>query len=100
VILDSRTPIRPKRIKGAKTLPTAELFKDNLTLKSKEELTKIAASVVGTDKAKEIIVYCDTGKFASGWAFVLRELLGYTNVKVYDGSFEEWSADPSLPVEG
>lgn len=99
IILDVRSPVRPQRIKGAKTLPTTEIFKDNLTVKSKEELEKIATAVVGTDKAKEIIVYCDTGKFASSWAYILKEVLGYTNVKIYDGSLEEWTTDPNAPVE-
>lgn len=95
VILDVRSP----RIKNAKNVPAAAIYKDDLTFKSKEELEKIVTPVVGTDKAKEIIIYCDTGKFATGWAYVLTEILGYTNVKVYDGSFEEWALDPNAPVE-
>ncbi|HOJ52099.1 MAG TPA: rhodanese-like domain-containing protein [Syntrophales bacterium] len=95
LILDVRVP----RIKNAKNVYYKAIFKDDLTYKPKEELEKIVTPIVGTDKAKEIIVYCDTGKFATSWAYVLTELLGYTNVKVYDGSFEEWALDPNAPVE-
>jgi len=95
VILDVRSP----RIKNAKNVPAKAIFKDDLTYKSKEDLEKIVTPVVGTDKTKEIIIYCDTGKYATSWAYVLKEILGYTNVKVYDGSFEEWALDPNAPVE-
>ncbi|MGA7105691.1 MAG: rhodanese-like domain-containing protein [Candidatus Deferrimicrobiaceae bacterium] len=60
---------------------------------SKEELAAYAAGVVGKDKAAEIITYCDTGLLASGWWFVLSEVLGYRNVKIYDGSMQEWATD-------
>ncbi|MFW9984838.1 MAG: rhodanese-like domain-containing protein [Candidatus Odinarchaeota archaeon] len=45
------------------------------------------------------MVYCGVGGYASTLFFVLHEILGYRNVKVYDGSWQMWSADPSLPVE-
>ena len=47
---------------------------------------------------KEIVVYCRTGMRATHDYFVLR-LLGYPRVRLYDGSFVEWSADPTAPVE-
>jgi thiosulfate/3-mercaptopyruvate sulfurtransferase len=58
----------------------------------------MATSVIGKDMSKEIIVYCDTGRFCKGWGFVLREILGNKNVKSYDGSMQEWSKDPNLPM--
>ena len=51
----------------------------------------------GVTPQKEILVYCHTGARASNAYFVLR-LLGYPHVRLYDGSFIEWSADTSLPV--
>lgn len=90
---------KPGRIKGAVNLPSSLLYKDDGTYKGKDDLAAAATAVVGTDKAKEIILYCDTGKFATAWAYVLTDLLGYTNVAVYDGSSQEWLADPNAPVE-
>ena len=86
-------------IKGAVNLPTSLMYEKDATYKSKDELAGIAAKAVGTDLTKEIILYCDTGKFCTAWWFMLRELLGYKNVKAYDGSMMEWSKDPSAPVE-
>jgi len=59
----------------------------------------MASAVVGKDMGKEIIAYCDTGKIASVWSFLLTDLLGYKDVKIYDGSAEEWSKDPQAPLE-
>ncbi|MCX7991131.1 MAG: rhodanese-like domain-containing protein [Proteobacteria bacterium] len=85
-------------IKGAKNLPTSWLYGKDNVYRSAEEMQAIAEGVVGKDKKKEIISYCDTGKVSTGWWFVLSEVLGYENVKVYEGSMQEWSKDPNLPV--
>ena len=86
-------------IKGAVNLPTSLLYEKDGAYKTKDALAGIAAGVAGSDLSREIILYCDTGKFCTAWWFMLRELLGYTNVKVYDGSFMEYTKDPSAPVE-
>jgi len=85
-------------IPGAANLPASEAYTGLGTFKTKEELEAIVAKVVGTDKSKEIITYCDAGKCCPTWAFILSHVLGYKNVKLYDGSFEEWTKDSSLPV--
>jgi thiosulfate/3-mercaptopyruvate sulfurtransferase len=59
----------------------------------------MASGVLGADKSKEIVVYCGVGGYSSTWWFLLTQILGYQNVKLYDGSFEEWSKDPKAPVE-
>ena len=87
------------RIKGAVNLPPGLLFNADNTYKSKAEIEAIAKPVVGADLNKEIIVYCDTGKVCTTWWLALHELLGYKNVKVYDGSFMEWITDPATPKE-
>jgi thiosulfate/3-mercaptopyruvate sulfurtransferase len=89
---------RAGHITGAVNLPASEAYTGLGTFKKKEELEAIAAKVVGTDKSKEIITYCDAGKCCPTWAFILKRVLGYQNVRLYDGSFEEWTKDPSLPV--
>jgi thiosulfate/3-mercaptopyruvate sulfurtransferase len=86
-------------IKGAVDLPTSMMYAQDATYKSKEDLAAVATPVVGADLSKEIITYCDTGKFCTAWWFMLHELLGYKDVKVYDGSMMEWAKDPAAPVE-
>jgi thiosulfate/3-mercaptopyruvate sulfurtransferase len=87
------------RIKGAVNLPTSLIYQADGTYKDSAELAAIASKVVGTDKDKEIITYCDTGKFCTAWSLILSDLLGYKDVKIYDGSSQEWMADPAAPVE-
>ena len=87
------------RIKGAVNLPTSLIYKADGSYKDSAELASIATGVVGADKGKEIITYCDTGKFCTAWALILSDLLGYQDVKIYDGSSQEWLADPAAPSE-
>jgi len=90
---------KPGRIKKAVNLPNSLAFNKDSTLKTKEELEKVATGVIGTDKTKEIITYCDTGKTCTAWAIILSDILGYKDVKIYDGSTEEWAKDPAAPWE-
>jgi thiosulfate/3-mercaptopyruvate sulfurtransferase len=89
---------RAGHIPGSVNLPASEAYTSRGTFRSLRELEEIASKVVGTDKSKEIITYCDAGKCCPTWAFLLREVLGYRSVRLYDGSFEEWAKDPTLPV--
>ncbi|HPP07470.1 MAG TPA: sulfurtransferase [Syntrophorhabdaceae bacterium] len=86
-------------IKGAVNLPNSLAFNKDSTFKTKEELEKSAVSAVGSDKTKEIITYCDTGKTCTAWAIILSDMLGYKDVKIYDGSAEEWTKDQDAPWE-
>lgn len=90
---------KPGHIKGAVNLPNSLIFNKDGTFKAKQELEKAATDVIGNDKTKEIITYCDTGKTCTAWAIILSDMLGYSNVKIYDGSTEEWTKDPNAPVE-
>jgi len=96
------------RIAGAVNLPSTQVFEkyppgDHMetccwTFKDTETLKNMATGVVGVDPNREIIVYCDTGRVASTWWFILSEVLGYKNVKLYDGSMQEWTKDDSAPM--
>jgi thiosulfate/3-mercaptopyruvate sulfurtransferase len=96
-----KLPFVPKlgRIKGAVNLPVGQLYTQEGLYKAKAELAALAEKAAGKNMSKEIIVYCDTGKIATSWAFIMTEMLSYKNVKVYDGSFQEWAADPNAPME-
>ena len=85
------------RIKGAVNLPPGLLYNADGTYKNKLEIEAIAKPVVGADLSREIIAYCDTGKVCTNWWFALSELLGYKNVKIYDGSSMEWLKDSMAP---
>ena len=87
------------RIKGAVNLPNSLLYAPEGTFKAADALAASAAPVVGSDKEKEIILYCDTGKTCTAWWLVLHDALGYKNVKVYDGSSMEWLKDLAAPAE-
>ena len=100
-------------IPTAKSLPTPWLWNLNLdasgtgviyaTYKDVDILREMASGVVSRYMFsrhmfgwrvffKEIIVYCGIGGYASTSYFVLSEVLGYKNVKIYDGSWQEWTA--------
>jgi len=101
VRLEEAWTSRLGHIPSAKSLPAPWLwtFVEGVgTYKNIDELREMASGIIGKDASKEIIVYCGVGGYASTAWFVLQEVLGYTNVKVYDGSAQEWTRDPEAPV--
>lgn len=77
-------------IPSAVSMPTPSLFNTDGTYKSPWDLAAIANNAIGYDRSKEVIVYCGVGGYASTALFVLTRVLGYQNVKFYDGSAQEW----------
>lgn len=73
-------------------------YKGTKKFKPFTELEKLYAKM-GASKGDPIIVYCHTGARSAHTTFVLTELLGYENVKNYDGSWTEWSQFEELPFE-
>ena len=66
--------------------------------KKKEDLEKVFAES-GVTRDKEIVVYSQTGKKASHLYFTLKYVLGFPHVRLYRGSWVEWSGDKTLPVK-
>ncbi|HEX2956793.1 MAG TPA: rhodanese-like domain-containing protein [Chitinispirillaceae bacterium] len=77
-------------IPGALSLPAPLFWNTDGTYKTKTEIESIVKPVVGTDYNKEVIVYCGVGGYASTVWFVLTHILDYKQVKVFDGSSQEW----------
>jgi thiosulfate/3-mercaptopyruvate sulfurtransferase len=89
---------RAGRIAGSSCVPAASLFGADKTLKPIAEL-RAAFEEAGAAPDKRVVVYCGGGIAATLDAFVLTALLGHKKVSVYDNSMQEWSNDPSLPME-
>ncbi len=87
---------RDGHIAGAKNIPYPDMIDSTSTFKPTPVLEKNYASVV-PDKQKEVVVYCFIGQTASVDYLVGRSL-GY-NMKLYDGSMQEWSRISELPME-
>jgi thiosulfate/3-mercaptopyruvate sulfurtransferase len=89
---------RGGHIPGASNIPWSQAVKDDGTFKSVEELKQIYHSK-GIVPEKEIIAYCRIGERSSHTWFVLKYLLGYPDVKNYDGSWTEWGNMVDNPIE-
>ncbi len=87
---------RAGRLPGAINIEGAQAYDAaRHGLKDAAELEKLF--VPASEAA--VIPFCNTGQAAATDWFVLAEVLGRPNVKLYDGSMSEWTADPSRPVE-
>ena len=90
---------RGGHIPGANNIPWSQAVNDNDgTFKSVDELKKLYESK-GITPEKEVIAYCRIGERSSHTWFVLKYLLGYPDVKNYDGSWTEWGNMIANPIE-
>src|SRR5579884_900681 len=80
---------RGGHIPGARSIPWGKACNDDGTFKSAEELKKLYGGE-GVDGSKPVIAYCRIGERSSHTWFVLKYLLGYDDVRNYDGSWTEW----------
>jgi thiosulfate/3-mercaptopyruvate sulfurtransferase len=94
---EPRPGLRSGHIPGALNLPYARLLNEDGTLKSPRELES-AFREAGVDLHKPVVTSCGSGITASVLALALAEL-GHRRTAVYDGSWSEWGADQSLPIE-
>jgi thiosulfate/3-mercaptopyruvate sulfurtransferase len=91
--------LRAGHIPGAISIPWSRAANDDGTFKSRKELEKIYVKEGHLSRRGRIIAYCRIGERSSHTWFVLTYLLGYPNVKNYDGSWTEWGNLVGVPIE-
>jgi thiosulfate/3-mercaptopyruvate sulfurtransferase len=108
VMCDTRNPeeyagtdVRSARgghVPGAINVDWVAAVDEDGTFKSAQELYDLYTKA-GFDPNKQIITYCQTGVRGAHTWFVLRELLGFPDVRNYDGSWEEYGNMPDTPID-
>ncbi len=108
ILLDARPPAtylgqgpwpKPGHIPGAVNLPWKGLMdpQNPRQLRPEAEI-RLAVEAVGATPDKTVICSCGTGREATNEYLIFRYLLGYPAVRLYEGSFTEWTADPANPT--
>ena len=93
----TETAQRPGHIPGAKNVPWATAVAEDGTFKPVAELEKIYGAK-GLAAEKDVVAYCRIGERSSHTWFALKYLLGYQNVRNYDGSWTEWGNLIGAPI--
>jgi len=89
---------RGGHIPTAINVPWASAVRDDGTFKPASELRDLYAGR-GATPNREVIAYCRIGERSAHTWFVLKELLGYPQVRNYDGSWTEWGSAIRVPIE-
>ena len=90
--------LRGGHIPTAVSIPWAKAVKEDSTFKSTADLQELYGSQ-GVTPDKDVVAYCRIGERSSHTWFVLTYLLGYPQVRNYDGSWTEWGNGVGLPIE-
>jgi len=89
---------RPGHIPGAACLPASWIWTEEGTFKASDELEPLVEGLVGDDRTREVFLYCGASPFSKSWRYVMQEILGYENARVYNGAAQEWTQDPDAPL--
>lgn len=90
--------LRGGHIPSAASVPWAKAAGDNGVFRSRAELEAIYLEGAGLKHGDNVIAYCRIGERSSHTWFVLKYLLGFTNVRNYDGSWTEWGSLVGAPI--
>jgi thiosulfate/3-mercaptopyruvate sulfurtransferase len=90
--------LRGGHIPGAQSVPWARAAAEDGTFKSRDELEAIYQQEKGLAPSEKVIAYCRIGERSSHTWFVLTHLLGYDDVRNYDGSWTEWGNAVRVPI--
>ncbi|MCA9929261.1 MAG: sulfurtransferase [Anaerolineales bacterium] len=91
--------LRGGHIKGAENVPWSRAVAEDGTFKTAVNLRAIYEGEKGLSPDNSVIAYCRIGERSSHTWFVLTYLLGYPNVRNYDGSWTEWGNLVGVPIE-
>lgn len=91
--------LRGGHIKGAVNVPWSKAVAEDGTFRPSSDLRELYESEQGLSPDDNVIAYCRIGERSSHTWFVLTYLLGYPNVRNYDGSWTEWGNLVGVPIE-
>ena len=91
--------VRGGHIPGAESIPWSTAANEDGTFKSVDELRDIYVEGKGLNPDEPTVAYCRIGERSSHTWFVLKYLLGFDNVRNYDGSWTEWGNSVGVPIE-
>lgn len=90
--------LRGGHIPGARSMPWARAAEGDGSFKNADALRGLYESELGLSADSPVVTYCRIGERSSHTWFVLTYLLGYTNVRNYDGSWTEWGNAVRAPI--
>jgi thiosulfate/3-mercaptopyruvate sulfurtransferase len=91
--------MRGGHIPGAASVPWARAAAEDATFKTRADLEAIYLGEVGLSPDDDVVAYCRIGERSSHTWFVLTHLLGFGQVRNYDGSWTEWGNSVRVPIE-
>lgn len=90
--------LRGGHIPTAASIPWAKAAAEDGTYRSRDELEALYLGEAGLKPGDDVVAYCRIGERSSHTWFVLKHLLGFENVRNYDGSWTEWGSAVRVPI--